>query len=109
MSDSKINVFRQILQEAEQHGIVFANSIKTSFPDDGMELGVFVDALFSFYYLMDSRQFLVLLNILYEVFDLPSVESVALSRTDIDKADAYIPFFLEAVVYAILEMDSEGL
>lgn len=108
MSNSKINVFRQILQDAEHHGTAFANEIKAAFPDDEMELGIFIDAIFDFYYLMDNAQFIMLLDILCAIFDLPSVSSIAPYVAETDKADTYISFFLETVLYAILEMGGEG-
>ncbi|MDP4121411.1 MAG: hypothetical protein Q8876_10235 [Bacillota bacterium] len=105
MDISEKLLYQQLISNAEQQGEALAKTIQHLSSEDETRFLKFIDGLYYFYELMDSRQFVDLLILLGDAYDIPHLSKDAI-KTDKVKADAYISDFMEAFFYAALSIIS---
>jgi len=93
---------QQLISNAERQGEALVKAIQHLIYDETKFLK-FVDGLYYFYELMDSRQFINFLMLLGDAYDIPHLPKDII-KTDKEKADAYISGIMEAFFYAALSV-----
>jgi len=99
---------QQLISNAELQGKALAKAVQHLIYKDETKFLKFVDGLYYFYELMDSRQFINFLILLGDVYDIPHLPEDVIFKTDKEKADAYISGFMEAFFYAALAVISNA-
>ena len=99
---------QQLISDAERQGTALSKAVKHLISEDETKFFKFVDGLYNFYELMDSRQFIDFLLLLEDAYDIPHLPEDVIFKTDKEKADAYISGFMEAFFYAALSVISNA-
>lgn len=98
---------QQLISNADRQGNALAKAVQHLVSEDETKFLKFVDGLYNFYELMDSRQFIDFLILLGDAYDIPHLPKDVI-KIDKEKADAYISGFMEAFFYAALSVISNA-
>jgi len=98
---------QQLISDAERQGTALAKGVQHLIFEDETKFLKFVDGLYNFYELMDSRQFIDFLILLGDAYNTPHLPKDVI-KTDKEKADAYISGFMEAFFYTALAVISNA-
>ena len=99
---------QQLISDAERQGTALAKGVQHLIFEDETTFLKFVDGLYNFYELMDSRQFIDFLILLGDAYEIPHLVEDLIFKTDKEKADAYVSGFMEAFFYAALSVISNA-
>lgn len=80
---------QQLISNAERQGKTLAKAVQHLISEDETKFLKFVDGLYNFYELKDSRQFIDFLMLFGDAYDIPHLPEDVIFKTDKEKADAY--------------------
>ena len=108
MNNEKTDLIHHAVEDAHQQAKEFASCVVESFDGNPDERDSFMEAISTLYDMMDDDQFLSMLDILFEVFDIDEQPSQAVYASNELCAYAHNTMFLQHLALCIICFDGES-